>query len=92
MHKISKYGQEYKLKVKNDGDATTSLTLRSWVSIPGRIIIADTKVPSSKKKLKTSRVTVELLEEGQQLHSRHGAEPHKQEACKIGEDTKWKHF
>lgn len=56
------------------------LTLRSCVSIPGRIMMTDTMVPSSKKKEKTSLVTVELLEEGQHPHRRHGAEPHRQEA------------
>ncbi len=43
-------------------------------------MMTDTKVPSSKKKEKTSRVMVELLEEGQQPQRRHGAEPHRQEA------------
>lgn len=43
-------------------------------------MMTDTIVPSSKKKEKTSRVTVELLEDGQQPHRRHGAEPHRQEA------------
>lgn len=46
-------------------------------------MMTDTIVPSSKKKEKTKRVMVELLEEGQQPHSRHGAEPHKQEAYSI---------
>lgn len=48
-------------------------------------MMTDTKVPSSKKKEKTSRVTVELLEEGQHPHRRHGAEPHRQEACRNGQ-------
>lgn len=43
-------------------------------------MITDTMVPSSRKKENTSRVTVELLEEGQQPHRMHGAEPHRQEA------------
>lgn len=42
--------------------------------------MTDTMVPISKNKEKTSRVMVELLEEGQQPHRRHGAEPHRQEA------------
>lgn len=42
--------------------------------------MTDTMVPSSRKKENTSRVTVELLEEGQHPHRRHGAEPHRQEA------------
>lgn len=56
------------------------LTLRNCASIPGRIMMTDTKVPNSRKKENTSRVTVELLEEGQQPHRRHGAEPQRQEA------------
>lgn len=56
------------------------ITLRSCASIPGRIMMTDTMVPSSRKKENTSRVTVELLEEGQHPHRRHGAEPHRQEA------------
>lgn len=56
-------------------------TFRSSVSIPGRIMMTDTRVPSNRKKENTSRVMVELLEDGQQPHRRHGAEPHKQEAC-----------
>lgn len=56
-------------------------TFRSCVSIPGRIMMTDTMVPSNRKKENTNRVMVELLEEGQQPHRRHGAEPHKQEAC-----------
>lgn len=43
-------------------------------------MMTDTIVPSSRKKENTSRVTVELLDEGQHPHRRHGAEPHKQEA------------
>lgn len=43
-------------------------------------MMTDTMVPSSKKKEKTSLVIVELLEEGQQPHRRHGAEPHRQDA------------
>lgn len=43
-------------------------------------MMTDTMVPSSRKKENTSRVTVELLEEGQHPHRRHGAEPHRQEA------------
>lgn len=61
-------------------------TFRSCVSIPGRIMMTDTMVPSNRKKENTSRVMVELLEEGQQPHRRHGAEPHKQEACEEGEE------
>lgn len=48
--------------------------------------MTDTMVPSNRKKENTSRVTVELLEEGQQPQRRHGAEPHRQEACKKGEE------
>lgn len=70
-HYIHKYDN------KNKG-----LTLRSCVSIPGRIMITHTKVPISKKKEKTKRVMVELFEEGQQPHKRHGAEPHRHEACR----------
>lgn len=44
--------------------------------------MTDTMVPSNRKKENTSRVMVELLEEGQQPQRRHGAEPHRQEACK----------
>lgn len=44
-------------------------------------MITDTMVPSNRKKENTSRVMVELLEEGQQPQRRHGAEPHRQEAC-----------
>lgn len=43
-------------------------------------MMTDTMVPISKKKEKTSRVMVELLEDGQQPQRRHGAEPHRQEA------------
>lgn len=42
--------------------------------------MTETIVPSSRKTENTSRVMVELLEDGQQPHRRHGAEPHKQEA------------
>ncbi len=59
------------------------LTLRSCVSMPGKIMITDTSVPRRRKKEKISRVTVELLEEGQQPQRRHGAEPHKHEACNM---------
>lgn len=45
--------------------------------------MTDTMVPSSRKNEKTRRVMVELLEEGQQPHSRHGAEPQRQEAYRI---------
>lgn len=48
--------------------------------------MTDTMVPSNRKKENTSRVMVELLEEGQQPQSRHGAEPHRQEACDEGEE------
>lgn len=44
-------------------------------------MMTDTKVPISKKNEKTKRVMVELLEDGQQPHKRHGAEPHRHEAC-----------
>ena len=56
------------------------LTFCSSASMPGSIMMMDTTVPRSRKKEKTSRVMVELLEEGQQPHSRHGAEPHRHEA------------
>lgn len=45
-------------------------------------MMTDTMVPSSRKKENTSRVTVELLEDGQHPHKRHGADPHRQEALK----------
>lgn len=48
--------------------------------MPGSIIIIDTTVPSNRKKEKISRVTVELLDDGQHPQRRHGAEPHKHEA------------
>lgn len=51
--------------------------------MPGKIMITDTSVPRRRKKEKISRVTVELLEEGQQPQRRHGAEPHKHEACNM---------
>lgn len=68
------------------------LTLRSCVSIPGRIIMTDTIVPRSRKKEKTSRVTVELLEDGQQPHTRHGAEPHRHDAWGEMENDMNKNF
>lgn len=49
--------------------------------MPGRIIITDTRVPSSSRKEKASRLMVELYVEGQHDDRRHGAEPHKQDAC-----------
>ena len=51
-------------------------------SIPGRIIITDTIVPSSSRKEKASRLMVELYVEGQHDDRRQGADPHKQDACK----------
>lgn len=44
--------------------------------------MTDTTVPINKNKENTSLVMTELLEEGQQPHRRHGAEPHRQEACR----------
>lgn len=51
--------------------------------MPGRIIIIDTRVPSKRKKEKISRVTVELLDDGQHPQRIHGAEPHKHDAWRI---------
>ncbi len=42
--------------------------------------MTDTIVPSSSKKEKARRVTVELYVEGQHPDKRHGAEPHRQDA------------
>lgn len=53
--------------------------------MPGRIIITDTRVPSSSRKEKASRLMVELYVEGQHDDRRQEAEPHKQEAWKRGE-------
>ncbi len=48
--------------------------------MPGMIMMMDTIVPSSRKKEKARRVTVELYVEGQHPDKRQGAEPHRQDA------------
>lgn len=48
--------------------------------MPGRIIITDTIVPSSSRKEKASRLTVELYVDGQHDDRRQEAEPHRQDA------------
>lgn len=48
--------------------------------MPGRIIMTDTRVPSSSRKEKASRLMVELYVDGQHDDRRQGAEPHKQDA------------
>lgn len=48
--------------------------------MPGRIMMMETNVPSSSRKEKASRLTVELYADGQQDDRRQEAEPHKQEA------------
>jgi len=55
----------------------------------------DTIVPSSRKKEKARRVTVELYVEGQHPDKRHGAEPHRQDAYRtrtITQHSKNTHF
>lgn len=48
--------------------------------MPGRIIMMDTMVPSSRRKEKARRLMVELYVEGQHPDRRQGAEPHKHDA------------
>lgn len=63
-----------------DRPPPSRLTFFRWSSIPGRIMMTDTSVPSSSRKEKASRLTVELYADGQQDERRQEAEPHKQEA------------
>lgn len=56
------------------------LTFFSCSSMPGRIMMIETIVPSSSRKEKASRLTVELYADGQQDDRRQEAEPHRQEA------------
>lgn len=63
-----------------DRPPPSKLTFFRWSSIPGRIMMTDTSVPSSSRKEKASRLTVELYADGQQDERRQEAEPHKQEA------------
>lgn len=44
--------------------------------------MTDTRVPSSIRKEKASRLMVELYVDGQHADRRQGAEPHKQDACR----------
>lgn len=53
--------------------------------MPGRIMMTDTIVPSSSRKEKASRLTVELYVDGQHDDRRQGAEPHKQDAWRRDE-------
>lgn len=50
----------------------------------------DTSVPSSNRKEKASRLTVELYVEGQHDDRRQEAEPHKQDAWRRGEGENYK--
>jgi len=56
------------------------LTLLRCSSMPGRIMMMDTNVPSSSRKEKASRLMVELYVEGQHDDKRQEAEPHRQDA------------
>lgn len=51
----------------------------------------DTIVPSSRKKEKARRVTVELYVEGQHPDKRHGAEPQRQDAYRTRTLTQVQH-
>lgn len=53
--------------------------------MPGRIIMTDTRVPSSSRKEKASRLMVELFADGQHDDRRQEAEPHKQDAWRRDE-------
>lgn len=53
--------------------------------MPGRIIMIDTRVPSSSRKEKARRLTVELYADGQHDDRRQEAEPHKQDAWRRDE-------
>lgn len=53
--------------------------------MPGRIIMTETRVPSSSRKEKAKRLTVELYVEGQHDDKRHEAEPHKHDAWRKSE-------
>lgn len=66
-------------------DTSGLCTFFSCVSMPGRIMMMDTIVPSSRKKEKARRVTVELYVEGQHPDKRHGAEPQRQDAYRERE-------
>lgn len=48
--------------------------------------MTDTRVPSSSRKEKASRLTVELYADGQHDDKRQEAEPHKQDAW-VGRDS-----
>ena len=67
--------------VTKPSDLRELFTLCSSFSTPGIIIMMDTRVPRKRKKVKRRRETVELLAEGQQPQSRHGAEPQRQDTC-----------
>lgn len=54
--------------------------------MPGRIMMTETMVPSSSRKEKASRLTVELYADGQHDDRRQEAEPHKQDAW-VGTDS-----
>lgn len=55
-------------------------------SMPGRIIMTDTMVPSISRKENASRLTVELYADGQHDDRRQEAEPHKQDAW-VGKES-----
>lgn len=58
-------------------------TFFRFSSMPGRIIMMDTSVPSRSRKEKANLLMVELYVEGQHDDSKQEAEPHKQDAWRM---------